>query len=164
MFAALIPSLLSSGAEILAKAIGTSQENKVVKIVQDTLGTIDNTPEALKTALGLITPEQQLALKKANNDFILAEKNIDLQKIQAEEQTVQSAQTMAIQMADKDPELVKPVNLFAYVSVLLLVIMVIGLFIHGVFSDGERDMVILMIFSFIKANEKFRLGNTGDKD
>lgn len=69
--------ILKTAAPVIASALTGPLGGIAVEMVSNALGLSDKTEEAIKTALdGGISPEQKLALQKANNDFLLETQRI----------------------------------------------------------------------------------------
>lgn len=91
-------NLVRTVAPVLASALGSPLAGMAVSAISTAiLGRPDGTEAEVETAMFSATPDQLLALKKANHEFALRMKelDIDLERINAEDR--RSARTMQVE-------------------------------------------------------------------
>lgn len=94
--------VLGAVAPLIGTAIGGPLAGTAARMLASALGLPDGTSDGdLKAAIVAATPDQLLALKKADQDFQVAMKTLDLKKEDLAVQDVQGARQMNI--ANKDP-------------------------------------------------------------
>ncbi|MDO8421578.1 MAG: hypothetical protein Q7S99_05400 [Parvibaculum sp.] len=141
-----IGKLVGTVAPWIGTALGGPLGGMAVGALADALGLSDKTEAAIKNAISGATPEQMLALKKADQDFALQMqelgfKNVaDLEKIAAEDRN--SARNREIQTGDHfTPRLLAIVVTFGF-------FLVLGYLIRYGMPAGEgRDALLIMLGS-----------------
>lgn len=93
-------------APTLARAVGGPLAGQAVQMICGALGlTADTAPEQLASAVQNATADQLLALKKADNDFKVAMKQLDVQEDQLAYQDTANARGREIAVRDHTPAL-----------------------------------------------------------
>jgi len=141
-----IGKLVGTVAPWIGTALGGPLGGMAVSAVADALGLSDKTEAAIKSSISGATPEQMLALKKADQDFALQMqelgfKNVsDLEKIAADDRN--SARNREIQTGDHfTPRLLAIVVTIGFFAVL-------GYLIKYGLPGGEgRDALLIMLGS-----------------
>jgi hypothetical protein len=134
-------AILKTVAPWIGTALGGPLGGMAVEAAANALGLSDKTTDALKTALSGATPEQMLALKKADQDFqvqmqALGYKQIaDLEAIAAGDRK----DARAMQVADKSP---MPAVLTIIVGLAFMITLGVLFFVE--IPDGNRDLIVYM--------------------
>ena len=90
-------------------------------LIRGVLGLDDDaTAEEIVTAVNNATPEQMLALKEANNEFVITMKKLDIDVIALDQEDTKNARGFANKMG------IKTVRSLAFSNTLLVVIVVVG--------------------------------------
>lgn len=74
-------SIVSTVAPWIGTALGGPLGGLAVSAIADALGLSENTTEAIKTAVSGASPEQMLALKKADQEFALRMQELGFKQI-----------------------------------------------------------------------------------
>ncbi|MFZ4538575.1 hypothetical protein [Propionivibrio sp.] len=137
-------SIVSTVAPWIGTALGGPFGGMAVSAVANAFGLSDKTEEAIKTALSGATPEQMLALKKADQDFSLQMQALgfkqitDLEAIAAGDR--KDARDMAKTTRSPIPALLSVLVTAGYFSIL------IGMMI-GILKVSDSQALLLMLGS-----------------
>ena len=94
-----IKSIIGSVAPTIATALGGPLAGTAVSAIGSVLGLNTTDPKELSNALINITPDQQLALKKADQEFALELKRLNNQSFQAEVDDANSARSREVALS-----------------------------------------------------------------
>ena len=127
-------------APTIATAMGGPLAGMAIKAISEALlGKPDGTEEELAQAATKATPEQLLALKKAENDFALQmrELDIDLERIAGADRD--SARNREIKTKDWTPKLLAGGITIGYFGVLFYMLT------HGLPTTGGSEAMLVML-------------------
>ena len=86
----MLKSLVGAVAPIIRTALGGPMGGMAANMIADVLG-VPNTPKAIEKAIQEATPEQMLELKKAEQEFELQMKELDVDVFKLETADIQDA-------------------------------------------------------------------------
>ena len=86
----MLKSLVGAVAPTIGTALGGPMGGMAANMIADVLG-VPNTPKAIEKAIQEATPEQMLELKKAEQDFELQMKELDVDVFKLETADIQDA-------------------------------------------------------------------------
>jgi hypothetical protein len=114
---------LAAVAPGLATAILGPMGGVAVRAIEGVFGLDNSTPEQLAQAVSGATPDQLLALKKADQDFTLNMKklDIDLERISADDRN--SARNREASVKDRTPALLALLMTFGFFGTLLFMLL-----------------------------------------
>lgn len=141
-------SVISAVAPWIGTALGGPLGGMAVGAAADALGLSEKTEETLKAALAGTTPEQMLALKKADQDFALSMQQLgfkqitDLESIAAGDR--KDARDMQKAIRSPVPAVLSIAVTFGYFGIL------IGM-MSGAFKAGDSQALLLMLGSLSTA-------------
>lgn len=130
--------ILRTVAPTVALAVGGPFGQLASAAVSAVLGTPAGDDKAAEAALLTATPDQLLALKKAENDFQLQMKNLGIQEEKLTFDDIANARAREIAVKDKTPEILAyliTVGFFAILSYLL---------VEGKPAQGGDVMLVLV--------------------
>lgn len=129
---------LGTVAPALATALGSPLAGLATKAIVEALGLTDGSEESLETALKNATPDQLLALKTANNAFLLEMRklDVDLERIAASDRD--SARKREAATQDHTPKIL------AYVIIGVWGVIQYHVFTHSIAPD-MRELVIRVL-------------------
>ena len=133
-------NLVRTVAPSIASAVGGPLAGMATKAISEALlGKPDGTEEELAQAATKATPEQLLALKKAENDFALQmrELDIDLERIAGADRD--SARNREIKTKDWTPKLLAGGITIGYFGVLFYMLT------HGLPTTGGSEAMLVML-------------------
>ncbi len=133
-------NLVRTVAPSIASAVGGPLAGMATKAISEALlGKPDGTEEELAQAATKATPEQLLALKKAENDFALQmrELDIDLERIAGADRD--SARNREIKTKDWTPKLLAGGITVGYFGVLFYMLT------HGLPTTGGSEAMLVML-------------------
>ena len=133
-------NLVRTVAPSIASAVGGPLAGMATKAISEALlGKPDGTEEELAQAAIKATPEQLLALKKAENDFALQmrELDIDLERIAGADRD--SARNREIKTKDWTPKLLAGGITIGYFGVLFYMLT------HGLPTTGGSEAMLVML-------------------
>ena len=133
-------NLVRTVAPSIASAVGGPLAGMAIKAISEALlGKPDGTEEELAQAATKATPEQLLALKKAENDFALQmrELDIDLERIAGADRD--SARNREIKTKDWTPKLLAGGITIGYFGVLFYMLT------HGLPTTGGSEAMLVML-------------------
>ena len=143
-----IGSLLKTVAPWIGTALGGPLGGLAITAAANALGLSDHTTDALKTALSGATPEQMLALKKADQDFAVQMQALgfkqvtDLENIAASDR--KDARAMAVQTHSPVPALLSILVTVGYFGTLIGMMM-------GWLTVSDSQALLIMIGSLTTA-------------
>lgn len=132
--------LVRTVAPSIASAVGGPLAGMATKAISEALlGKPDGSEEELLQAAAKATPEQLLALKKAENDFAvqMRELDIDLERIASEDRD--SARNREIKTKDLTPKLLAASVTVGYFGVLFYMLT------HGLPTTGGSEAMLVML-------------------
>ncbi len=133
-------NLVRTVAPSIASAVGGPLAGMATKAISEALlGKPDGSEEELLQAAAKATPEQLLALKKAENDFALQmrELDIDLERIASEDRD--SARNREIKTKDWTPKILAAGITVGYFGVLFYMLT------HGLPTTGGSEAMLVML-------------------
>ena len=133
-------NLVRTVAPSIASAVGGPLAGMATKAISEALlGKPDGSEEELLQAAAKATPEQLLALKKAENDFALQmrELDIDLERIASEDRN--SARNREIKTKDWTPKILAGGITVGYFGVLFYMLT------HGLPTTGGSEAMLVML-------------------
>jgi len=133
-------NLVRTVAPSIASAVGGPLAGMATKAISEALlGKPDGSEEELLQAAAKATPEQLLALKKAENDFALQmrELDIDLERIASEDRD--SARNREIKTKDWTPKILAGGITAGYFGVLFYMLT------HGLPTTGGSEAMLVML-------------------
>jgi len=133
-------NLVRTVAPSIASAVGGPLAGMATKAISEALlGKPDGSEEELLQAAATATPEQLLALKKAENDFALQmrELDIDLERIASEDRD--SARNREIKTKDWTPKILAGGITVGYFGVLFYMLT------HGLPTTGGSEAMLVML-------------------
>jgi len=133
-------NLVRTVAPSIASAVGGPLAGMATKAISEALlGKPDGSEEELIQAAAKATPEQLLALKKAENDFALQmrELDIDLERIASEDRD--SARNREIKTKDWTPKILAGGITVGYFGVLFYMLT------HGLPTTGGSEAMLVML-------------------
>ena len=86
----MLKSLVGAVAPTIGTALGGPMGGRAANMIADVLG-VPNTPKAIEKAVAEATPEQMLELKKAEQEFELQMKELDVDVFKLETADIQDA-------------------------------------------------------------------------
>ena len=132
--------LVRTVAPSIASAVGGPLAGMATKAISEALlGKPDGSEEELLQAAARATPEQLLALKKAENDFAvqMRELDIDLERIASEDRD--SARNREIKTKDLTPKFLAVSVTVGYFGVLFYMLT------HGLPTTGGSEAMLVML-------------------
>jgi hypothetical protein len=132
--------LVRTVAPSIASAVGGPLAGMATKAISEALlGKPDGSEEELLQAAARATPEQLLALKKAENDFAvqMRELDIDLERIASEDRD--SARNREIKTKDLTPKFLAASVTVGYFGVLFYMLT------HGLPTTGGSEAMLVML-------------------
>lgn len=133
-------NLVRTVAPSIASAVGGPLAGMATRAISEALlGKPDGTEEELAQAVPNATPEQLLALKKAEQDFIvrMRELDIDIERLSNEDRA--SARDREVKTRDITPRLLAAAITVGYFSVLFWMLN------HGLPSNGGSEAMLVML-------------------
>lgn len=133
-------NLVRTVAPSIASAVGGPLAGMATRAISEALlGKPDGTEEELAQAVPNATPEQLLALKKAEQDFIvrMRELDIDIERLSNEDRA--SARDREIKTKDITPRLLAAAITVGYFSVLFWMLN------HGLPNNGGSEAMLVML-------------------
>jgi len=133
-------NLVRTVAPSIASAVGGPLAGMATKAISEALlGKPDGSEEELLQAAAKATPEQLLALKKAENDFAIQmrELDIDLERIASEDRD--SARNREIKTKDWTPKILAGGITVGYFGVLFYMLT------HGLPTTGGSEAMLVML-------------------
>ncbi|WP_230371298.1 hypothetical protein [Paludibacterium denitrificans] len=113
-------NLLGTVAPWIGTAMGGPLGGMAVSAVADALGLSDKTEEAIKTALSGATPEQMLAVKKADQDFAIRMQELGFANLQKLEEIAaddrDSARKREAAVQDYTPRVLAYTIVFGFIA------------------------------------------------
>jgi len=135
-----ILNLVRTVAPSIASAVGGPLAGMATKAISEALlGKPDGTEDELAAAVARATPDQLLALKKAENEFMLQmrELDIDLERISNEDRD--SARNREIKTRDLTPKILAGFITTGYFGVLFYMLT------HGLPTTGGSEAMLVML-------------------
>ncbi len=135
-----ILNLVRTVAPSIASAVGGPLAGMATKAISEALlGKPDGTEDELAAAVARATPDQLLALKKAENEFMLQmrELDIDLERISNEDRD--SARNREIKTRDLTPKILAGFITAGYFGVLFYMLT------HGLPTTGGSEAMLVML-------------------
>lgn len=133
-------NLVRTVAPSIASAVGGPLAGMATRAISEALlGKPDGTEEELAQAVPNATPEQLLALKKAEQDFIvrMRELDIDIERLSNEDRA--SARDREVKTRDITPRLLAAAITVGYFSVLFWMLN------HGLPNNGGSEAMLVML-------------------
>lgn len=133
-------SLVRTVAPTLASAVGGPLAGMATRVISDALlGKPDGTETELIEAAKAATPDQLVALKNAEADFILRmrELDIDLERLSNEDRA--NARDREVKVGDKTPKVLAAVITVGYFGVLFWMLK------NGLPSSGGSEAMLVML-------------------
>lgn len=133
-------NLVRTVAPSIASAVGGPLAGMATRAISEALlGKPDGTEEELAQAVPNATPEQLLALKKAEQDFIvrMRELAIDIERLSNEDRA--SARDREVKTRDITPRLLAAAITVGYFSVLFWMLN------HGLPNNGGSEAMLVML-------------------
>jgi len=134
-------SIVKTVAPWIGTALGGPLGGLAVEAAANALGIGEKTTDALKQALSGVTPEQMLALKKADQDFAVQMQSLGFKNVETLEQIAagdrDSARKMQMSVPSRMPALLT-VFVWGLFSVTLVVLFAVAI------PDGNRDLIVYM--------------------
>ncbi len=133
-------SLVRTVAPTLASAVGGPLAGMATRVISDALlGKPDGTEAELIEAAKAATPDQLVALKNAEADFILRmrELDIDLERLSNEDRA--NARDREVKVGDKTPKVLAAVITVGYFGVLFWMLK------NGLPSSGGSEAMLVML-------------------
>lgn len=133
-------SLVRTVAPTLASAVGGPLAGMATRVISDALlGKPDGTEAELIEAAKAATPDQLVALKNAEADFILRmrELDIDLERLSNEDRA--NARDREVKVGDKTPKILAAVITVGYFGVLFWMLK------NGLPSSGGSEAMLVML-------------------
>jgi hypothetical protein len=135
-----IISLVRTVAPTIASAVGGPLAGIAVRTISDALlGKPDGTEDELAQAALLATPEQLLALKKAEQDFIVQMRELDIDLERIGNQDRDSARNREIKLKDATPKVLAAIITVGYFGVLFWMLN------HGLPGNGGSEAMLVML-------------------
>ena len=134
-FGAQALQVLRTVAPTIAMAVGGPFGPLAATAISAVLGTAPGDSKAAETALLTATPDQLLALKKAENDFTVQMKTLDISEEKLSFDDVANARAREVAVKDSTPRII------AYLVILLVLIAEGSMFFIG--QPKSMDGVVL---------------------
>lgn len=135
-----IISIVRTVAPTIASAIGGPLAGMAVRTISDALlGKPDGTEEELAQAALAATPEQLLALKKAEQDFIVQMRELDIDLERIGNQDRDSARNREIKLKDATPKVLAAIITVGYFGVLFWMLN------YGLPVNGGSEAMLVML-------------------
>jgi hypothetical protein len=135
-----IISIVRTVAPTIASAVGGPLAGMAVRTISDALlGKPDGTEEELTQAALAATPEQLLALKKAEQDFIVQMRELDIDLERIGNQDRDSARNREIKLKDVTPKVLAAIITVGYFGVLFWMLN------YGLPSNGGSEAMLVML-------------------
>jgi hypothetical protein len=135
-----IISIVRTVAPTIASAVGGPLAGMAVRTISDALlGKPDGTEEELAQAALGATPEQLLALKKAEQDFIVQMRELDIDLERIGNQDRDSARNREIKLKDVTPKVLAAIITVGYFGVLFWMLN------YGLPSNGGSEAMLVML-------------------
>ena len=135
-----IISIVRTVAPTIASAVGGPLAGMAVRTISDVLlGKPDGTEEELAQAALAATPEQLLALKKAEQDFIVQMRELDIDLERIGNQDRDSARNREIKLKDVTPKVLAAIITVGYFGVLFWMLK------YGLPSNGGSEAMLVML-------------------
>jgi hypothetical protein len=135
-----IISIVRTVAPTIASAVGGPLAGMAVRTISDALlGKLDGTEEELTQAALAATPEQLLALKKAEQDFIVQMRELDIDLERIGNQDRDSARNREIKLKDVTPKVLAAIITVGYFGVLFWMLN------YGLPSNGGSEAMLVML-------------------
>jgi hypothetical protein len=135
-----IISIVRTVAPTIASAVGGPLAGMAVRTISDALlGKPDGTEEELAQAALAATPEQLLALKKAEQDFIVQMRELDIDLERIGNQDRDSARNREIKLKDVTPKVLAAIITVGYFGVLFWMLN------YGLPSNGGSEAMLVML-------------------
>lgn len=133
-------NLVRTVAPTIASAVGGPLAGIAVRTISDALlGKPDGTEaELVQAALGA-TPEQLLALKKAEQDFVIQMRELDIDLERIGNQDRDSARNREIKLKDVTPKVLAAAVTFGYFGVLFWMLR------YGLPTTGGSEAMLVML-------------------
>ncbi|OWW18400.1 hypothetical protein [Noviherbaspirillum denitrificans] len=135
-------SIVSAVAPWIGTALGGPLGGMAVSAIADAFGLPDKTEAALKQALSGATPEQMLALKKADSEFAVRMQELGFQNVQALEKIAAddraSARTMQMTTSSRIPGALAILITVGFFGILL------GM-MSGMLKTSENQALLIML-------------------
>lgn len=133
-------NLVRTVAPTIASAVGGPLAGIAVRTISDALlGKPDGTEaELVQAALGA-TPEQLLALKKAEQDFVIQMRELDIDLERIGNQDRDSARNREIKLKDATPKVLAAAVTFGYFGVLFWMLR------YGLPTTGGSEAMLVML-------------------
>lgn len=130
-------SILASIAPTVASALGGPLAGTAVNALIGVLGLPgDSTHADVLKAVSVATPEQLLAIKAAEQDFLVQMKKLDVDIISIEQKNTEGARQREIVVQDYTPRILAGLVLGLYIAINYFI------FSGHVLDDGMRDMAL----------------------
>ena len=135
-----IISIVRTVAPTIASAVGGPLAGMAVRTISDALlGKPDGTEEELAQAALAATPEQLLALKKAEQDFIVQMRELDIDLERIGNQDRDSARNREIKLKDVTPKVLAAIITVGYFGVLFWMLN------YGLPVNGGSEAMLVML-------------------
>jgi hypothetical protein len=135
-----IISIVRTVAPTIASAVGGPLAGMAVRTISDALlGKPDGTEEELAQAALAATPEQLLALKKAEHDFIVQMRELDIDLERIGNQDRDSARNREIKLKDVTPKVLAAIITVGYFGVLFWMLN------YGLPGNGGSEAMLVML-------------------
>ena len=135
-----IISIVRTVAPTIASAVGGPLAGMAVRTISDALlGKPDGTEEELAQAALGATPEQLLALKKAEQDFIVQMRELDIDLERIGNQDRDSARNREIKLKDVTPKVLAAIITVGYFGVLFWMLN------YGLPNNGGSEAMLVML-------------------
>lgn len=135
-------NVVTTVAPWIGAALGGPLGSAAVEVVAGTLGLSDKTEGAIKQALSGVTPDQMLALKKADQEFAIKMQELgfsnerDLEQVAAGDRD--SARKREMEVKDNTPKILAYAVTLGFFSALLFMMI-------GEVSNSARDILNYML-------------------
>lgn len=134
-------SIVKTVAPWIGTALGGPLGGMAVGAIADALGLSDKTTDAVKQALSGATPEQMLALKKADQEFAARMQELGFKNIETLEKIAADDRDSARRMQTATPSLM-PAILTVFIWALFGITLVVLFTV--VIPSGNRDLIVYM--------------------
>ena len=155
-----ISSLLKTIAPWIGTAIGGPLGGMAIEAAANALGISEKTTDAVKAAISGATPEQMLALKKADQDFALQmqalgfKQTADLEALAVAD--TKSARDMQVANKSRTPDIITAVLMTGFFVVLF------GMMFGKITESPTLSLMIGALIGAVGTAVHFWLGSTGE--
>lgn len=153
-----IVKFLENIAPESATLIGGPFAGVVVSGLEKIFGISNSTPDQLTNALQNVTPDQVIQIQKMNNDLKIQLQQLSNQQDKIQDDSVEEARQVEVQLEKTDPKAVRPLNVMLYMAMLILVAWNVCAMIQPAFDPNLKNKILLMDMILICGAIFFELG------